>query len=165
MAVYRDLCVSLPAAISHDSFLRSKGEADAVILHAYRDVDIRCRTGPGVCHGQVPERLPAACRCAYNLVHNKNLSRSLYSSAGPLAQLVEQRTLNPLVVGSIPTRPTTTSGYCRNRLIPSHCSRRTWVPAGVHPERSRRAGTTIVGMSREFLARDASFAPASRSSY
>src|SRR5581483_3719232 len=25
---------------------------------------------------------------------------------GPLAQLVEQRTLNPLVVGSIPTRPT-----------------------------------------------------------
>src|SRR5579864_8803587 len=27
-------------------------------------------------------------------------------SDGPLAQLVEQRTLNPLVVGSIPTRPT-----------------------------------------------------------
>src|SRR5690606_34962529 len=30
-----------------------------------------------------------------------------YSTAGPLAQLVEQWTLNPLVVGSSPTRPTT----------------------------------------------------------
>ncbi len=28
---------------------------------------------------------------------------------GPLAQLVEQRTFNPLVVGSIPTRPTNKS--------------------------------------------------------
>ena len=28
-------------------------------------------------------------------------------SSGPLAQLVEQETLNLLVVGSIPTRPTT----------------------------------------------------------
>ncbi len=29
-----------------------------------------------------------------------------YVSSGPLAQLAEQWTLNPLVVGSIPTRPT-----------------------------------------------------------
>jgi len=31
---------------------------------------------------------------------------------GPLAQLVEQRTLNPLVVGSIPTRPTIPDKPC-----------------------------------------------------
>jgi hypothetical protein len=30
---------------------------------------------------------------------------------GPLAQLVEQLTLNQLVVGSIPTRPTNSSTY------------------------------------------------------
>ena len=32
---------------------------------------------------------------------------------GPLAQLVEQLTLNQLVVGSIPTRPTISSGFIR----------------------------------------------------
>ena len=33
---------------------------------------------------------------------------------GPLAQLVEQETLNLLVVGSIPTRPTNSTSYARN---------------------------------------------------
>ena len=32
---------------------------------------------------------------------------AVVAASGPLAQLAEQWTLNPLVVGSIPTRPTT----------------------------------------------------------
>jgi hypothetical protein len=38
------------------------------------------------------------------VVHPTNLN-------GPLAQLVEQETLNLLVVGSIPTRPTTSEEF------------------------------------------------------
>ena len=37
------------------------------------------------------------------------LRRDCHASRGPLAQLVEQLTLNQLVVGSIPTRPTNLS--------------------------------------------------------
>jgi hypothetical protein len=36
----------------------------------------------------------------------RHLQRVLGRKFGPLAQLVEQLTLNQLVVGSIPTRPT-----------------------------------------------------------
>ena len=40
------------------------------------------------------------------LAGGKRLRRLRRSKDGPLAQLVEQETLNLLVVGSIPTRPT-----------------------------------------------------------
>ena len=39
----------------------------------------------------------------------------VHPKSGPLAQLVEQETLNLLVVGSIPTRPTNFNGL-RTRL-------------------------------------------------
>ena len=53
------------------------------------------------------------------VVHPTSLLRrgvgswSVGKSFGPLAQLVEQLTLNQLVVGSIPTRPTISSGFIR----------------------------------------------------
>ena len=37
----------------------------------------------------------------------RRIAKARFRGRGPLAQLVEQRTLNPLVVGSNPTRPTT----------------------------------------------------------
>ena len=40
-------------------------------------------------------------------VRKRRRSGIMMGFPGPLAQLVEQRTLNPLVVGSNPTRPTT----------------------------------------------------------
>jgi hypothetical protein len=40
------------------------------------------------------------------MVATRHLQRVLGRKFGPLAQLVEQLTLNQLVVGSIPTRPT-----------------------------------------------------------
>jgi hypothetical protein len=39
-------------------------------------------------------------------------------TSGPLAQLVEQGTFNPKVVGSIPTRPTTSFPAWRANLVP-----------------------------------------------
>ena len=44
-------------------------------------------------------------RCDFSLANR--LLRGRYTSAGPLAQLVEHRTFNPRVVGSSPTGPTT----------------------------------------------------------
>ena len=44
------------------------------------------------------------------------------ASIGPLAQLVEQWTLNPLVVSSIPTRPTTRTS--RRRSAPRKSAER-----------------------------------------
>ena len=54
--------------------------------------------------------LPALRLARYNSALSrlhKRLSRYTAPPRGPLAQLVEQRTLNPLVAGSIPARPTT----------------------------------------------------------
>ena len=66
--------------------------------------------------------------------------RWLYSPAdGPLAQLVEQGTLNPKVEGSNPSRPTST---CRSfrRLggPPALLARTTVVRAGAQPPSHRR---------------------------
>src|SRR5205807_3170055 len=59
----------------------------------------RCRDrhrGPGSRCGHLDAKIRAFTR----------YSARISGSEGALAQLVEQRTLNPLVVGSIPTRPT-----------------------------------------------------------
>src|SRR5580692_10698116 len=50
---------------------------------------------------------------------------SFTHSLGPLAQLVEQETLNLLVVGSIPTRPTNSMSYVASvadRSQPASCT-------------------------------------------
>src|SRR5207245_1726385 len=52
--------------------------------------------GPGSHRGHLDAKIRAFAR----------RSERISGSKGALAQLVEQRTLNPLVVGSIPTRPT-----------------------------------------------------------
>src|SRR5437773_9639972 len=49
-------------------------------------------------------------------------SARIAGSEGALAQLVEQRTLNPLVVGSIPTRPTKPS-WNRGRTPGAPCGK------------------------------------------
>lgn len=41
---------------------------------------------------------------------------TLRQRSGPLAQLVEHRTFNPGVVGSIPTRPTTVSDTANSAI-------------------------------------------------
>src|ERR1019366_314128 len=50
-------------------------------------------------------------------------SRRPPHSRGPLAQLVEQETLNLLVVGSIPTRPTNSKTYARFAMSPGSTSK------------------------------------------
>ena len=52
--------------------------------------------------------------------------RWLSGNYGPLAQLVEQLTLNQLVVGSIPTRPTPLECTLQ---FGSYCARRTTIAA------------------------------------
>ena len=57
---------------------------------------------------------------------------------GPLAQLVEQRTLNPLVVGSIPTRPTNQNeGLVSDRQALCFCSEAPNAPS-LEPSRDAR---------------------------
>src|SRR4030095_3946501 len=55
-------------------------------------------------HGELP-----FARLLYNRA-------SVFHSSGSLAQLVEQRTLNPLVRGSSPRRPTNFSPVLRSRI-------------------------------------------------
>jgi hypothetical protein len=58
---------------------------------------------------------------------------------GPLAQLVEQETLNLLVVGSIPTRPTISVPYSANVVSPSRrlfCKRIVSSAPGIESDRA-----------------------------
>ena len=54
-----------------------------------------------VCHADV---------AAKYRIDSHDTSRADYTVSGPLAQLVEQRTFNPWVVGSSPTGPTNQLG-------------------------------------------------------
>ena len=82
-------------------------------------------------------RSSGSCRCVSVWSRSGALSRCrepvegksgpfLYSCAGPLAQLVEQGTFNPKVVGSIPTRPTALSLTGRPRRRGGGGA--TWLP-------------------------------------
>ena len=48
----------------------------------------------------------------HNSIDNFGRSNKMRASSGSLAQLVEQRTLNPFVAGSIPARPTRFDKAC-----------------------------------------------------
>lgn len=71
--------------------------------------------------------------------------RWLPSVRGPLAQLAEQRTFNPWVLGSIPRRPTILPGRCSLRSLPGKITGHFGDIFGVrdsqtYPARRRSAG-------------------------
>ena len=64
----------------------------------------------------------------HNNLDNFGCSHKMRASSGSLAQLVEQRTLNPFVAGSIPARPTSNSKACSDAGLFPTCSHSQFVP-------------------------------------